>query len=200
MDIKKLSGFAAFFDKIVKVASKVFLALCIVCGVFVVLLPIFGERVIETGTITLDLDFVKIHLAQPYGEVTGMLKLYMVAKLLTALVICFCVQYGLKVVSRILKPIKEARTLERSTPMDIGKLAWLIFIGGIFVQLLGIASRIVLMLALPMEEILVSAAVTELEFVFSIRFGFVFVFLLLRLLAYALAYDQSQRELPQENE
>lgn len=193
MELQKMKKFASMLDRVVQVAIKVFFAFCIVCAVFVVLVPIFGEKVVQAGSFTLDLDFVKIHLKEEYQQITGMMKAYIVTLVIGAGAVCFTIYYGLKIIARLLAPIKEGGAFDETAPLNVGKLAWLFFFGGTVVQLLGVASRVILMLALPMEEILVSAAVTELEFVFRLDFDFLLAFALVRLLAFALSYSQQLR-------
>lgn len=193
-DHKRMAKFANVLDTAAKVGTKVFLTVTIVCAVFAVLVLVLGGAVMEPGSFVLELDFVKLHLADEYQTVTPMMRLFTAVGLITASVLLFCVQYGLRIVRRILEPMKEGRPFDMDTPINIGKLAWLVFIGGTVAHLLGIAGQVILVLALPMEQILVTSAVTELEFAFRGDYGFVLAFLLLRLTAYVFAYGQKLQQ------
>lgn len=94
----------------------------------------------------------------------------------------------------VLEPMKDGRPFDGAVADHLSKLAWEIFIGGAVVQVLGLVSRMVLTSALPMETILLSEAVTKLEYVFDMDLRFVAVFCLVRLLAYVFRYGQNLQQ------
>lgn len=192
--MEKMKKFSAFLHKVVDVASKVFFGVFIACLVFVVLVPIFGQKVLEPGSVSLDLDYVKLYLAEPYQTLTPMLTGYIEAMLLAVAALCFAVHYGLKVLTKVLEPMKEGRPFDAAAGEHLNRLSWVILIGGAATQVLGLVSRILLTQALPVEAILTTEAVTKLEFVFDMDLSFVAVFCLVRLLAYVFHYGQTLQQ------
>jgi hypothetical protein len=73
---------AGSLHTLAKVAGEIFKAFAIVCIVFTVLVAVFGEKVYVPGTVSLDLDYVKIHLAEEYQVVTGLMKVYTILGLI----------------------------------------------------------------------------------------------------------------------
>lgn len=190
MESNNMVKFAKILDKAAQIAIKVFLIVSIVCVVFAVLVMILGEAMVEKGSFVLELDFVKIHLAEEYQDFTPLMQGHTVLGLLTVAVLTFCVQYGFRILCRILSPMKDGKPFADETPINIGKMAWLIFIGGTIMQVLGVAGQVLLLIALPMDQVFASPAISSLDFHFKIDLGFVFTFLLLRLTAYVFAYGQ----------
>jgi hypothetical protein len=150
-------------------------------------MKIFKEKMV-VGTFTLDLDFVKLHLSGEYGSVTGLIVNHIDMILISGCLGCIAIRYGLKVLRSILAPMKEGRPFDGEVPAGLRKLAWIILVGGGLIQLLGIAGRILLVNALPMDVIFSSPAIESVEYVFTMNFGFVWVFCLIRFLAQIFAY------------
>lgn len=192
--MEKLKKLSTFLHTAVDVASKVFFGCFVACLVFVVLVPIFGQQVIAPGSVTLDLSYVKLYLAEEYQTLTPMLTGYIVTSLLAVAAICAAVSYGLKVLTKVLEPMKEGRPFDAAAAGQMDRLSWVILIGGAATQVLGLVSRILLTRALPVEAILTTEAVTKLEFVFDMDLSFVAVFCLVRLLACVFRYGQALQQ------
>lgn len=190
MEHKKLVKFAAVLDKIAQVGINVFLIVCIVCAVFAALVMVLGGTVMEPSSFVLELGFAELHLAEAYQTVTPLMRAYTAVGLLSVCVFLFCVRHGLILLRRVLAPMKEGRPFAEETAVNISKMSWLVFVGGTVLQVLNVASQVLLVLALPMADILGTSAVTELGFSFKIDFGFILVFVVLRLMAYVFAYGQ----------
>ena len=142
------------------------------------------------GAFTLDLDFVKLHLAEEYAQIGGLLLNHMDLVLISGILICIAVRFGIGYLRKVLAPMKEGRPFDGETPVYLKKTAWVILIGGGLVQVLGIVSRALMIRALPMEEIFSSPAIDSVEYVFTMDFGFVWVFVVLQLLARVFEYGQ----------
>ena len=84
--LDKLSATAKNGDVIAKIVSNV-LGVCMwVCLAFAVLVLIFGEKIFDVASLTLDLDFVKLHLNDQYKVATEGMKLYTSVGLVSAAV------------------------------------------------------------------------------------------------------------------
>ena len=96
MENNKMMKTAGTFETIFKVVRGITKACGFVCLVMAVLTLIFGEKMFDSGALTLDLDFVKLHLAEEYQTITTMMKLYTVVGLAAGTVLCFTVDYALR--------------------------------------------------------------------------------------------------------
>ena len=164
----------------------------IVFAVFVVLAKLFGEKLTD-GSFTLDLDFIKLHLAQD-AIAAGVIQNRMEVILFTGLIGCIFIRYGLGFLRRILAPMKEGRPFEEEVAVNLKKVAWLLLIGGGLIQVIGLAERALLVRDLPMDAIFSAPAIHSVEYVFTLDFGFVWLFCVVRFLAQIFAYGQQLQQ------
>lgn len=194
MENKKMINSAKTLDIFAKVAGGIFSAVGCVCIVFAVLVLIFGEKMFAEGSMTLDLDFVKLHIAEQFQAVTGMMKLYTILGLLAVSVLCFLLHFICLYLRAVLTPMKEGRPFEADIPVYLRRIAWLTLGGGLAGGLIGIAERVVLTKAFPMDEIFASDAISEVEYVFNMDFGFIWVFIAFLFLSYVFSYGQKLQQ------
>ena len=97
MDNNKMARVAKNFDTFAKVGDKIAVAAGIVCAVTAILTLIFGNKMFEAGTVTLDLDFVKFHLSSDTYVNMQFMKFYVCAATLGGSVLCFLLSYICKV-------------------------------------------------------------------------------------------------------
>ena len=91
MHNRKMINSAKNMDTFVKVMGRIFEVVCIVLAIFAVLVLIFGESMFEKGSVTLDLDFVVLHLAEKYQQITKGMEWYAIVSLLAAAGVCIAV-------------------------------------------------------------------------------------------------------------
>lgn len=187
MKTKSMTTTAGNLDTILKFVEGFMKAFAIVFAVFWVLLKVFKEKLVS-GSFSLDLDFVKLHLSGAYGNISGLVLNHMDVILITGCLGCIAIRYGIRFLRKILSPVKEGRPFDADVVLNLKKLAWVILIGGGVIQLLGILQRVLLINALPMDVIFSSPAIESVEYVFTMNFGFVWVFCLIRFLAQIFAY------------
>lgn len=190
MDNKKLIETANNLDIFAKIAGGFGKAIGIVCLIFIILVLILGEKIFVEGSLTLDLDFVKLHLADEFQIVTNLMKVYTILGLISASVICFIVYYIAALLRKILAPMKEGRPFEAHIPENLKKIAWAVIIGGGIGEILGVIERVLLVQAYPMEEIFSSSAITKLEYVFTIDINFLLIACVILFLSYIFSYGQ----------
>ena len=187
MKTKSMTTTAGNLDTILKFVEGFMKAFAIVFAVFWVLLKVFKEKLVS-GSFSLDLDFVKLHLSGAYGNISGLVLNHIDVILITGCLGCIAIRYGIRFLRKILSPVKEGRPFDADVVLNLKKLAWVILIGGSVIQLLGILQRVLLINALPMDVIFSSPAIESVEYVFTMNFGFVWVFCLIRFLAQIFAY------------
>ena len=181
---------AGVFDTTAKVIGGITKAAAIVCAVFAILVLIFGNKMFTEGALTLDLDFVKLHLAEGFEVNSTMLKIYTCVSIAVGGAVCYAVSLGCGIVRRLLAPMKEGRPFAEDAPANIRKMAWLVFAGGAAMEVLGIVARVLIAAAYPIESVF-AESVEHIEYVFTMNFGFVIVFCALMLLSYIFAYGQA---------
>ena len=169
-------------------------AFAVVFAVFIVLMKVFGDKMVA-GEVTLDLDFVKLHLAQQYGGISGLALNHIDVVLITGCVCCIVIRYGIRYLRGILAPVKEGRPFDGDVSANMKKFGWVILTGGAAVQVLGVVYRMLLARTLPMDEILSSSVIEKVEYVFTLDLNFVLVGCLILLLSRIFEYGhQLQQE------
>ena len=121
---------------------------------------------------------------------TGYMQIYLTVGLLVVSILCFMIDFGIKLIRRILAPMKEGRPFEADVPTNLKKIAWIVLAGGAVTQVVGIIERIVLMKACPAEQIVNMDVISKLEYTFTIDFTFVLAFCIVMFLSYIFSYGQ----------
>ena len=185
---KKLSTTAKIMDTVAKIVGNVLRVFAVVFAVFALLVGIFGEKMFETGSLSLELDYIKLYLSDEHQTVTGMMKLYTVATLFAAAVSVAVISYGCVILRRILAPMTEGRPFSAEIPSNLKKAAWVVLIGGGIVQILEIAGCWFASKAYPMDAVFHSPAISRWEYTFEMDTTFVLIFFVLMLLYYVFSY------------
>ena len=193
MNCRKIITTANNLDTIFRFAEGFMKAFAIVFAVFVVLLKGFREGVV-TGSVSLDLDFVKLHLAGEYGMVTGSVLNHVDMILITGCLGCIAIRYALGALRSILAPVKNGRPFDREVSDGLRKLAWIILAGGGLIQILGMIGRTLLIHSLDLDAIFASAAIESVEYVFTMDFGFVWMFCVVMFLSQIFEYGQQLQQ------
>lgn len=185
---EKLINTAKTADTVAKIVGNVLRAFVIVFLIFAALVLILGEKMFEVGSLSLDLDFVKLHLSSQYQTITDMMKLYTAASLIAAAVSFAVVSWGCVLLRRILAPMMEGRPFDAEVPGNLKQAAWVVLAGGAIVELLGVAGRFFATKAYPLDMVFASAAIRDWEVTITMDWTFVLVFFVLMLLSYVFSY------------
>ncbi len=190
MKNQKLIKTAENLDTLVKVCRGILSAVGIVCLVFAVLVLILGDKMYDTVNFSIDLDYLKLHLAEGIQLEEGPLNLYLILSLLVVFGLTMAVCYGLKQCRKILAPMKEGRPFAENVPACLKKLALTVLIGGAVMELCGIAERMILAHACSVEQLFHPERVVLVEEAYTVDFSFVLVFCIIQFLSYIFTYGQ----------
>ena len=195
MSEKKLITAAKNFDIIAKVCNGIFRTVGIICAIFAVLLLIFGDKMLETGSFTLEMSYIKLYLSPEFLPSPDLIKIIVTILLLTLCMIFFMVSYGIKQFRGILAPMKEGRPFEANMSRKLKNIAWITLVGGCVLNAVFFIASLLLTQAYPMEQIFSSPAIEKVEFAYTADFNFIFVFSGIMFLSYIFDYGQKlQRE------
>lgn len=197
MNTTKMMRAAKNLDTLVRIAGRICQVVAIITFIMAVLVLIFGSRMFETGSFSMDLDFIKLYLADEYQTATTPLIAYACIALVVVGGICLMAYYASGLLGKILAPMKEGRPFEADAPACLRKTAWLSLIGGALTQICGVVERMLMTKIYPFDAIFTSDAIARVEYSYSMDFGFVFIFCVLMFLSYIFAYG---RRLQQESD
>ena len=194
MNNNKMTRVAKNLDIFANVAGKLTLAASIICVLTALLTLFFGSRMFASGTVTLDLDFIKFHLSDNAYVNDRFVKMYVFSATLGGAIICFLVYYIAKVLRKILAPMKSGRPFEAGISENLKKVGFGVLIGGFLSELVGVVARILLARAYSIDTLFASAAIAKTEFVFTMNFDFVLIACAVFFLSYIFTYGHALQQ------
>jgi len=194
MDNAKMIKTVSFLDTLVKVLGGILRVFGIIFIVFALLVAIIGDGMFETGSFTLDLDFVKIHMTEDFLPDMGLMKVYACIGLLVGSAMCFVIFYITKLLRKIFAPMKEGRPFEKRVCTDMRKIAWAILIGGGINEVLKLIEQIFVIKALPMDRLFSADVIASREYSFQTNGSFILLFFVIMFLSYIFSYGQSLQQ------
>lgn len=134
MENKKLVKAAVISDRILKIIAGITLASIIVVAIFAVLVVAFGDMTIaEPDAVTNTISFGGLSLTIKNGvDLVNRegIRFNLLLMVLPAEVYLVIFWYGIRLLRKVLTPMKEGRPFDPGTSSKIRKLAWVTLIGG----------------------------------------------------------------------
>ena len=194
MNETKMINAAKNWDIIAKVCRSLFTAGWIVILVCSALLLLFGSKMYgAAGLFTLDLDYVRLYLAEGYQPSEKAMSVFLAVTLVPAAAVCFAASCGIGQLRGILAPMKEGRPFEKDIPKKLRNIAWIILAGGFAAEITSVAGTAAFARLCPMEQ-LFSDAVAKTEYLFTFDLNFVLVACAVLFLSYIFAYGQKLQQ------
>lgn len=190
MNTERMRKAAKNMDILVKIVGGIFGGCAWALAIIGVLVLILGEQMYEMGSLTLDLEYVTLYLTENTPVEFGKIKLGIAAGLFVGGVVCFLVGRGAKLLRRILAAMKEGRPFEADASANLRKIAWMWLVGGGVFQVWEVLDRVLMTMALPMEQIFASEVITKVEYTFVFDYNFVWVSVVILFLSYVFDYGQ----------
>ncbi len=194
MENRKMIRGANVLDRIVGIAGGIAGAMVWVFAIFAVLVIVVGEKVFVPDSLTLELGFIKVLLADEYQSVTPMMRAYAAAILASGAVYAFSIRYLAGIIRAILAPMKEGRPFETGVCASLKKIAYWIFIVGGASQVLSAVSSVLMTRAFPIDAVFSCEAVKGVEYVYVMDFGFVLAGFVALFLSWVFAYGQTLQQ------
>lgn len=190
MNNEKMMSTAAKIEKVLSVVQKIVVVAAIVCVVFMVLTPMFGEQLVHTtNLIELGPISYKLNIDRPLINGDS-LKVFIEVNLALGTVMCVIAWFLLKNLCDILSSVKEGRPFESGISLKIKRLGWLVMAGGIGAQILEYASIVMELKTVDMAKLINPDFVTGYTANFTFSLNFLLVGFILFLLSYVFAYGE----------
>ncbi len=184
--MKKLSSAARILDTIAKIASVCcIVAICLVAAAAILLFAFGNDSMIEftgldVGNITFELASVDM----------AMVKSVFLCEVLPAVVLVAYGYMALRIIRRILAPMKEGQPFDSAVSVNLKKLSWIILGGGICSQLLGMASGILMYKAFDFSALFLSDKITGVTLNMGMDLTCVLVFAIVYMLGCVFQYGE----------
>ena len=190
MNMQRMKNAAKNWDAILKFGGGFFGVFTWVVAIVGVMVLIFGERMMDMGTLSLDLEYVTLYLMEGTAVDLHVMKIGMGAGLLVGAAVCFLVSRGAKLLRGILATMKEGRPFEADASARLRKIAWLTLAGGFLMEVIELLDCIVMTRAFALREIFGSVSVTGVEYSYTMDYSFVWFFCGIWMLSYVFEYGQ----------
>ena len=194
MNHNKMTRVATNFDILANIGGKIAAGAGIVCVAVALLAFVFGDKMFSAGAITLDLDFVKLHLKNDEFINVQFLKLYVVAATIGGSILCFLVSYICKLIRQILAPVMLGRPFEAGISQILKKVGLAVLAGGFLTEVVGVGARLLLTKAYTIGALFSNVAVKKVEFVYMMDFDFVLIACVIFFLSYIFTYGQALQQ------
>lgn len=194
MENTKLMKTTRAIDILLKILSGFLKAGIILCGVFFVLLFIFGEKIVADSA-SLDFGRLTVTLNPVFVPGFDAQKMGIALTLVSAAIACGAALYIVGIIRGILKPMLEGSPFEAGTADKIRKLAFITLIGGFVIEVCKIIEAWLELRAFDLAVLFNDAAVTGFTVNYTSNMNFAVITVLLLLLSHIFRYGETlQRE------
>ncbi len=196
--MKKLSSTAKKIDVVLRILFWALIVAGVAAAVAALLPLVLRRPAPETNGVSLDLDFVKLHLSQPTQDAAMAQQITTLAAMALMLLGSGGAAYAIKLIRNILKPMKDGQPFHACVSANLKKMAWLSLLGGIAANVVKILMQIALVRGFNMAELLSNDKITKITFNYSFNLTFVLVAAILFLLSYIFRYGAELQQLSDE--
>ena len=184
--MKKLSATARILYTIAKIASVCcIVGACIIVAAAVLLFAFDNESMIEFTS--LDLGILTFKLAEINVEI---LQSTFLCEMLPAIVLLGYGWLVLRIICRILEPMKNGQPFATSISAQMKQLCWLTVGGGVCYQLIGMAASILLYKTYDFSTLFLNENITGVNMNLEMDFSFVVLALIWYLLSCIFRYGE----------
>ena len=185
MENTKLIRSATVIDRILKILQGFAVAGVIVAAIFIPLTAVFGEKIIASAD-SLTLGALKFQLSgamENYLDFAN-IRISIIVTLGGTILVSAATWYGLRVLRKILSPMKEGMPFAAGISDKVRKLAWTVLIGGGIAEFGKLISEVSMAQAYQIERLVNPALVVDFTYNCSLDLWFVVAALILFFLSY----------------
>lgn len=196
--MKKLSSTAKKIDVVLRVLFWV-LIVAGVAAALAALAPLVLRRPApETNGVSVDLDFIKLHLSRPTQEAAMAQQKSTLAAMVLMLLGSGVAAYGIKLIRNILKPMIDGQPFHACVSANLKKMGWLTLFGGIAANVVKILMQTALVHGFNLSELLSNDKITHITFNYSFDATFLFIAAVAFLMSHIFRYGADLQQLSDE--
>lgn len=196
--MQKLSRTAKRLDIVLRILFWL-LIVCAVGSTVAALAPLVLHLPAPFGKgISLDLDFIKFHLAKPDQAAAMAQQKATLAAMVLMIAGTGIAAYSIKLIRNILNPMIHEQPFQESVCINLKNLGWVSLIGGVVINGLEILSQILIVQGFNLTEMFSSEIITKVTFNYSFDLTFLLVAAGLFLLSFIFRYGTELQQLSDE--
>jgi len=193
METKKMKNAANFFSSLAKFGKTFALVMACVCGVFAILLLIFGKGMVSN--FYLELGDLSIYFKDNHSFNENLMITQTAVELFISVLICLAVSYACKTLYEVIEPMKEGRPFEESTAKGLKKLAWTSLVIGGLGEIINLVGSIFTGVIFNFEELFGSLSwVDSVTYEYEMDLSFIFIFCIFMFLSHVFQYGQKLQQ------
>ncbi len=195
MENAKMRKTAVVMDKILKVIQGIAAACGIVYLIFIALTLLLGEKMVAAAN-SISLGPLKLMLKDDFTLLNpSTWKISTAIGLVFGTVALAVVVYAIRLIRKVLEPMKEGRPFHTGVSNMIKKLAWVALLGGAVVRVSQTAAEIAEIKACEFTVLFNENVFTDYSFNYMIDINFIVTACVLFFLSYVFRYgEELQRE------
>lgn len=196
--MQKLSRTAKRLDLFFRILFWLLIVFAIIASL-AALAPLVLHRPAPSGkSVSLDLDFIKLHLSQPTQEAAMAQQKATLGAMVLMIAGSGIGAYCIKLIRNILKPMITQQPFHESVAINLKKLGWVSLISGMVMNCCEILTQNLIIRGFNLAEILTSDLVSKITYNYSFDFTFILVAAGLFLLSYIFRYGAQLQQLSDE--
>ena len=196
--MQKLSRTAKRLDVVLRILFWL-LIVCAVVSIIAAVAPLALRKPAPSGNdVSLDLDFIKLHLAKPDQEAAMAQQKATLAAMVLMILGSGIGAYCIKLIRNILKPMIQEQPFNESVSVNLKKLGWVSLISGIVINGVEFLMQNLIVRGFNLTEMFSNEIITKVTFNYSFDFTFLLVAAGLFLLSYIFRYGTELQQLSDE--
>lgn len=196
--MQKLSRTAKTLDCVLRVLFWI-MVICAAAAAVAALAPLVLRVPAPKGTaVSLDLDFIKIHLAKPAESAASAQQTASLIAMLMLIVGSGIGAYAIKLVRNILAPMRESMPFHDSVSTNFKKLGRVALISGVVMNGLELVMQHLIVYGFNLQELFLNENISGTSFNYSFDCTFLFIAAALFLLAHIFRYGTQLQQLSDE--
>ena len=198
MKNEKLVKTAKLIDTILRIIQGFLITGAFLALAGAILMFVFRNQILASfhlADTSLSFGILKLQLAPLEGLIDPQRLLStMILSIVYAVIVIAAIYYGLRLVRRIISPMKEGQPFVQGISKDINKLAWYVLIVGFLAEAGAAWLSVRMLTTYNLDYIFHPGTVLNYSFNFSLNFTFVGVFAIILLLGYIFRYGEELQQ------
>jgi len=192
---EKMIRTAKRLDVCMNIAEKAFYVITALLAVLGVAMAVFKDAFTDYSVTNVPLGVITLTLKEADIVVSENVKSRLIVGIISAMIVLAITCVGIRIIRKILRPMKEGRPFDTSVADSLKKLGWLVLIGGTVEAILKAVSETVILGAYDLSQLINMNAASKVTVSYFFDATFIIFAFVLFLLSHVFRYgEELQRE------
>lgn len=192
---EKMIRTAKRLDVCMNIAEKGFYVITALLAVLGVAMAVFKDTFTDYSVTNVPLGVITLTLKEADVVISENVKSRLIIGIVSAMIVLAITCVGIRIIRKILRPMKEGRPFDTSMADSLKKLGWLVLIGGTVEAILKAVSETVILGAYDLSQLINMNAASKVTVSYFFDATFIIFAFVLFLLSHVFRYgEELQRE------